>query len=109
MQLFGLCNYLKGMDNKYITLHTLAEISQEAPNPVQYLCTPREMILHSTFDWDLIHKHLTDLEAEGLVKMIKADTFLYTITQSGLDKISATQQKPAKELLLSFRDEVISK
>ncbi len=109
MQHFALCYYLKGMDNKYITLHTLAEISQEALNPVQYLCTPREMILHSTFDWDLIHKHLTELETEGLVKMIKADTFLYSVTQEGLDKISSTQVKPAKELLLSFKNEVVIK
>lgn len=77
------------MDKRYVTLQTLAKIVSETPHPTQYLCTPREMILHSVFDWELINAHLTVLENEELVVKIQADTLQFYITQKGLDKIAS--------------------
>jgi predicted transcriptional regulator len=71
------------MDKHYSTLQTLAGIVQDMSQPTQYHCTPREMILHSTFDWDLIQKHLTQLQEEGYVLISKADTIRFSITEKG--------------------------
>jgi predicted transcriptional regulator len=109
MQLSQLLDYLKVMNNAYTTLRTLAAIALEEPNPVQYVCTPREMILHSTFDWDLINKQLLYLQDEGLVKIVKADTYLYSITQKGLDTIASMEPVESKVLTVSFRDDAIAK
>lgn len=77
------------MDKRYVTLQTLAKIVGETPHPTQYLCTPREMILHSVFDWELINSHLSSLEKEELVVKVQADTLQFYITQKGLDKVAA--------------------
>lgn len=97
------------MKNAFTTLRTLAAIALDEPNPVQYVCTPREMILHSTFDWELINKQLLFLQDEGLVKIVKADTYLYSITQKGLDAIAAMEPVDNKELTVSFRDDAVVK
>ena len=68
------------MDKRYGTLQTLANIVRDTPHPTQYLCTPREMILHSVFDWDLIKTHLSLLATEDLVCMIQADNLQLYIT-----------------------------
>ncbi len=106
MQHFYQLVYLVEMENQYSTLQTLAQIAQEEPNPTHYLCTPREMILHATFDWDLIYKHLLSLQEEAMVIIAQADTLQFSITQKGLDKIQTLEQKSEKLIHLSFKDEV---
>ncbi len=101
--------YLGSMDNRYITLAILAQIVLEMTQPTQYACTTREMILHSTFDWELIHKHLQSLAEEGMVVISHADTLQFSITQAGLDKIAELEQIPGKEITISFRDASIEK
>ena len=92
------------MDNRYVTLAVLAGIVQETSHSTQYACTPREMILHSTFDWDMIHKHLVSLTEEGLVLISPADTMQFSITSAGLDKVGS-EEKSTKSLTVQFRTE----
>jgi hypothetical protein len=94
------------MDKRYITLLTLAGIVRETPHPTQYLCTPREMILHSTFDWDLIHKHLLSLHEEGLVIMGQADTLQFSLTLPGMNKVISMDEPVADKLQLNIRQEI---
>jgi len=75
------------MENTYYTLQTLYRIVREEPHPEQYLCTPREMILHSTFGWDTIHKHLQALAQQGLVLLQQLDTPHCYITIKGLEHV----------------------
>lgn len=78
------------MDNTYYTLQTLYRIVREEPHPEQYLCTPREMILHSTFGWDTIHKHLLALAQQGLVLLQQLDTPHCYITTQGIETIKSS-------------------
>lgn len=95
--------YLTGMDNSYQTLHTLYRIVRDEPHPEQYLCTPREMVLHSTFGWDLIHKHLISLAEEGLVVLQQLDTPHCYITTDGIEMVLSTvpEEKEAIGILLN--------
>ncbi len=77
------------MDEKFVTLRTLAEVAGKNPNPVQYRCTPREMILHLNFDWDLIHSHLQQLEMEEMVLISHAADFTFSITQKGWNEAAS--------------------
>jgi predicted transcriptional regulator len=100
-------NYLVHMDKRYVTLQTLAKIVRETPHPTQYLCTPREMILHSVFDWELINSHLSSLEKEELVVIVQADTLQFYITQKGLDKINSNDHPEEDKIQLLIRQETI--
>lgn len=91
------------MDSRYTTLQTLSRIAKEQPNHIQYLTNPRELILHSTFDWDLIHSHLTTLEKEGFVKITQADTLLFSITIAGMEMLSTLSSEPEAEIKISLR------
>ncbi len=62
------------MLNQYETLKTLSIIAEESPKPTQYQCTPREMILNSSSDWDKINRDLLTLQSESLVQITQADT-----------------------------------
>lgn len=95
------------MDKRYVTLQTLANIVRDTLHPAQYLCTPREMILHSVFDWELIHTHLLLLATEELICMIQADTLQFYITQKGLNKISTMEEPVDDKLKLLIRQETI--
>lgn len=97
------------MDNTYYTLQTLYRIVREEPHPEQYLCTPREMILHSTFGWDTIHKHLLALAQQGLVMLQQLDTPHCYITNQGIEtvKSSMTDQDSGDAIGLMIRKEVV--
>ena len=96
------------MDKRYITLLTLVGIVRETPHPTQYHCTPREMILHSTFDWELIYKHLLSLYEEGLVLIGQAGTLQFSLTQDGMNK-AVSMDQPANDILqLKIRQEVVA-
>lgn len=91
MQRNGTGDYLVCMEIRYHTLRLLWELVQEAPQPTQYQCMPRELILRSQFDWANIYTHLVSLEKEGLVVIMQADTLQFSITQKGLDKAALIQ------------------
>jgi len=82
--------YLTDMENTYYTLQTLYKIVREEPHPEQYLCTPREMILYSTFSWDTIHKHLLALAQQGLVMLQQLDTPHCYITTQGIETVKSS-------------------
>ncbi len=79
--------YLCVMDHKFKTLQTLYTIVSETAQPESYHCTPRELILHSTFDWELINKHLATLSEEALVVISQADTLQFSITARGIEMV----------------------
>ena len=81
--------YLGYMENHFQTLHLLATIVSEAPQPTQYQCLPRQLILLSSFDWATIYSHLQLLETNGLVKISQADTIQFSITKSGMQKAAS--------------------
>ena len=84
MQLRYPQNYLRGMNNKYRVLQVLASMVQDAPQPTQYQCIPRELILRLPFDWAEIYSALVELEKEGLVKMFQVDGITFSITEEGM-------------------------
>ncbi|MES2328643.1 MAG: hypothetical protein V4539_03505 [Bacteroidota bacterium] len=96
------------MDKRYVTLQTLANIVRDTQHPTQYLCTPREMILHSVFDWDLIHTHLSLLANEEFIRMVQADTLQFFITEKGLEKVNAATESVDDKMVLSIRKETIN-
>ncbi len=72
------------MDKRNDTLLVLYKIVKEETHPTNYHCTPREMILHSTFDWEIINKHLELLELDGSVKIQHGDAPSFSITEKGM-------------------------
>ena len=87
---------LRYMLTQYETLKTLAIIAEESPKPTRYQCTPREMILKSTSDWDKINRDLIALQSESLVQISQSATVSFSITTKGIDKIQLLEGKPPK-------------
>ena len=94
MQRYSHSFYLNCMETRYQTLQTLHELVKDTPNPTQYQCLPRQLILFLTFDWATIYSHLVALEKEGLVKIGYADTIQFSITQEGIEKVGSFELKP---------------
>lgn len=85
---------LNYMLNQYATLKTLAIIAEESPNPTGYKCTPRELILRTNNDWDLINRDMRTLAGEELVEIVpSAATPLFSITAKGMEKILSLEGK----------------
>ena len=80
------------MEDRYQTLQQLSELVAQTPQPTQYQCLPRQLILLSTFDWAMIYEHLISLQDEGMVKIIQADNLQFSITQKGIDKVLSLKQ-----------------
>jgi len=77
------------MNPHYKTLETIFTIAHQDPNPVTYLCRPREIILRQFQDWSVIQQHLELLEQEGLVVTKQMDTLIISITNSGIQKMES--------------------
>ncbi|MDB5209555.1 MAG: hypothetical protein JWQ30_382 [Sediminibacterium sp.] len=87
------------MDDKYLVLQKLSELVQDTPQPTQYQCIPRQMILlMPLFDWATIYEHLSSLEEEGLVVLSKADNIQFSITQAGMDKAGSLERQQPKSV-----------
>ncbi len=78
--------YLNSMETRYQTLATLYTLVKDTPQPTQYQCLPRQLILFLHFDWATIYGHLQVLEQEGLVKIEQADNIQFSITETGMMK-----------------------
>lgn len=87
------------MENRYKVLQTLSAMVQEAPQPTQYQCIPREIILRSSFDWAEIYTALVTLQEEGLVKIFDADGIRFSVNQEGLDFVSKLEHDPSMNIL----------
>jgi len=90
--------YLACMETRYETLRLLASLVKEIPQPTQYQCLPRQLILLSSYDWAIIYAHLVELETEGLVQIIQADNIQFSITENGLAYLSKLLPEAAKLL-----------
>ena len=75
------------MNAHYKTLQTIYTITNQDPQPVTYLCRPREIILRQFQDWSIIQQHLKLLEEEGFVVTKQLDTLVITITMAGIEKV----------------------
>ena len=94
----GEC-YLGCMENRYKILQTLSAMVQEAPQPTQYQCIPREIILRSSLDWAEIYTSLVALQEEELVKIFDADGIRFSVTQRGLDFSGSMEADPTMKVL----------
>ena len=79
------------METRYQTLQTLNTLVKDTPNPTQYQCLPRQLILYLIFDWATIYSHLVELEKEGLVKIVQVDNIQFSITQDGIEKVCSLE------------------
>jgi hypothetical protein len=74
------------MLDHYQLLYTIYSIVKEDPQPEQYACRPRELILRQFQDWSFISEQLRLLEEEELVVTEQQDTLIIRITSAGLEK-----------------------
>ena len=77
------------MKSHYKTLETIYNIAHQDPNPITYLCRPREIILRQFQEWSIIQQHLELLEQEGMVVTKQMDTLIISITLSGIQKVAS--------------------
>jgi len=75
------------MEPRYRTLRTIYEIVKNDPEPLTYLCRPREIILRQFEDWSIIQQHLELLKEEELVTTKQLDTLVISITANGIEKL----------------------
>ena len=83
------------MEKEYETLQAIFHIVKYDTHPETYLCSPREIILRQSQDWDTIQQHLQLLASQELVIIKQLDKMAICITPKGLEK--------AKSLLQSHR------
>ncbi|MDB5190842.1 MAG: hypothetical protein JWQ96_405 [Segetibacter sp.] len=77
------------MEACYETLNTVYEIVKNDPAPHTYLCSPHEIILRQSTDWNSIQKHLDVLAAQQLVIIKQLDKIAISITHTGIAKVKA--------------------
>lgn len=80
------------MENEYQTLQTIFHIVKYDPHPETYLCSPREIILRQSQDWDIIQQHLQLLVNEELVVVKQLDKMAICITYKGIEKAKSLPQ-----------------
>lgn len=94
------------MEACYQTLSTIYEIVKTDPAPQTYLCTPHELILRQTQDWNIIEKHLKALAAEQLVTIKQLDKMAICITEAGINKAKTLKNNfVSKTFTLPVKDE----
>jgi hypothetical protein len=74
------------MQDHHHLLQTIYQIVKNDPQPEQYGCRPRELILRSLQEWSVIQQQLHLLEEEELVTTEQQDTLVIRITVMGLEK-----------------------
>ena len=74
------------MQDHYHLLRTIYQIVKSDPQPEQYGCRPRDLILRQLQEWSIIQHQLQMLEEEELVTMEQQDTLIIRITSAGLEK-----------------------
>jgi hypothetical protein len=80
------------MLDHYLLLNTIYTIVKEDPQPEQYACRPRELILRQFQDWSIIREQLQLLENEELVTTEQKDTLIIRITSLGLERAKEGNQ-----------------
>ncbi len=80
------------MENEYQTLQTIFHIVKYDTHPETYLCSPREIILRQSQDWDTIQQHLQLLVNQELVVVKQLDKVAVCITHKGIEKAKSLVQ-----------------
>lgn len=80
------------MENEYQTLQTIFHIVKYDAHPETYLCSPREIILRQSQDWDTIQHHLQLLVKQELVVVKQLDKIAVCITHKGIQKAKSLEQ-----------------
>jgi hypothetical protein len=75
------------MQDHYHLLRTIYDIVKNDPQPENYGCRPRELILRQLQEWSIIQQQLELLEKEGMVITEQQNTLIIRITQNGLHQI----------------------
>ena len=75
------------MQDHYKLLRTIYEIVKNDPEPLTYLCRPREIILRQFEDWSIIQQHLELLKEEEMITTKQLDTLVISITAIGIEKL----------------------
>ncbi|HVZ56077.1 MAG TPA: hypothetical protein VG870_05415 [Chitinophagaceae bacterium] len=75
------------MQDHQSLLHTLFDIVKHDPQPENYACRPRELILRRLQDWSVIHEELRQLELQGLVSTEQQDTLIIRMTPAGFARM----------------------
>jgi len=77
------------MEDEYLTLQTIFEIVKNDAHPQSYLCSAREIILRQFIGWDVVQQHLQILAEKEFVVVKHLDKIAISITQSGIDRVTA--------------------
>jgi len=99
------------MEPSYNTLQIIYQIVKAERSPETYLCSPHQLLLRHTEDWDTIEQHLRLLTAEKLIIIKQLDKIAITITSAGIEKaktfknnfvsnnfqLKANDEKPKRE------------
>ncbi len=80
------------MENEYQTLQTIFHIVKYDTHPETYLCSPREIILRQSQDWDTIQQHLQLLVNQELIVVKQLDKIAVCITHEGIEKAKSLVQ-----------------
>lgn len=80
------------MENEYQTLQAIFHIVKYDTHPETYLCTPREIILRQSQDWETIQQHLQLLVNQELVVVKQLDKIAICITSKGIEKAKSLMQ-----------------
>ncbi|MEI9945990.1 MAG: hypothetical protein WDN26_17435 [Chitinophagaceae bacterium] len=75
------------MQPHYQLLQTIYGIVKNDPQPEQYGCRPRELILRSLQEWSVIQQQLQLLEEEEMITTEQQDTLIIRITHAGLERV----------------------
>jgi len=75
----------------------------DVPQPTQYRCIPRELMLRIPFDWAEIYTCLVKLAEDELVEIFQADGIRYSITQKGIDKVCEILDEQERLTIIFFK------
>jgi predicted transcriptional regulator len=71
-------------DDKYRILQILYDIVKDDPQPLQYHCSTREILLRLKGNWQ--PEYLEELTREGLIVVKKSSTVVVLLTEKGMEK-----------------------
>jgi hypothetical protein len=77
------------MQDHHHLLQTIYQIVKNDPQPEQYGCRPRELILRRLQEWSVIQQQLQLLQEEQLVTTEQQDTLVIRITHEGMAQARA--------------------
>lgn len=85
------------MQDHHHLLQTIYQIVKNDPQPEQYGCRPRELILRRLQEWSVIQQQLQLLQEEQLVTTEQQDTLVIRITHEGMAQARASASVLNKE------------